>query len=68
LAVDPLLEAHRLHCLDVAGTGTEGEAVERLQDLLIGGKLLLKLTGWHRCQTYYTRQHKYYPVAHLLPL
>ena len=51
LAVDPLLEAHRLHFLDVAGTGAEGEAVERLQDLLIAGKLLLKLAGRDRGQT-----------------
>ena len=51
LAVDPLREAHRFHLLDVAGTGAEGEAVESLQNLFIGDKLLLKLAGWHRGQT-----------------
>jgi hypothetical protein len=64
LAIDPLLEAHRFHVLEIAGAGTEGEAVERLQDLLIAGKLLLKLAGRNRGQTDRSGQRNYHPVAH----
>ena len=45
LAIDPLLEADGLDFLDVAGAGAVGQAVERLENLLIGGKLFLKQAG-----------------------
>nr|MDQ3516717.1 hypothetical protein [Gemmatimonadota bacterium] len=34
-----MVEAHRADSLDVAGAGAEGEAVQRVKDLLVGGLL-----------------------------
>jgi len=37
LLVDPTVESHLANRLDVAGAGAEGEAVEGVDDLLVGG-------------------------------
>ena len=71
LPVDPLLEAHRLHCFYVAGARPEGQPVERLENLLVAGERLLELAAFlhalffavagnsrDRCQTKYARQRK----------
>ena len=43
LQVDPLLETHLLDRFDVAGPRSEGQPVERVENLLVLGELLLKL-------------------------
>jgi hypothetical protein len=45
LAIHPLLQAHRLDFLRVAGTRTERQPVQGLQDFLIVGNLFEKLPG-----------------------
>ncbi len=42
LLVDPLLQADVLHAFDVAGPGPEGEAIQRVDDLIVLRELLLE--------------------------
>ena len=42
LLVDPLLQADALHAFDVAGPRPEGEAIQRVDDLLVLRELLLE--------------------------
>ena len=43
LLVDPLLQAHFPHCLDVAGARAEGQAIECVEDLLVFAERLTEL-------------------------
>ena len=45
LLIDPLLQADVLHALDVAGPGAERQAIQRVDDLLVLGELLLEQLG-----------------------
>jgi len=42
LLVHPFLQAHPLHAVGIAGTGPKSEAIQRVQDLVVFGKLLLE--------------------------
>ena len=42
LLEDPFLQADLLHARDVAGPRPKGQAIQRVQDLIVFGKLLLE--------------------------
>ena len=42
LLIDPFLQPDLLHALDIAGPGTEGQAIQRVQDLIVFPELFLE--------------------------